>query len=158
MLVSLYLSILFILCGVCLLILGLAGRIRFSRLFPELLPEFFQLEYVDFVTLLTSYYNSVFILGIPLFCLGITISYGLGAFIINILIWFGFLIYTDITYRKVQKILKSKDLKLKTLHRRFKNKEFYQLEKQINELKIRCRKPREINRDLDYRHERKKVA
>ena len=158
MLVSLYLSILFILCGVCLLILGLAGRIRFSRLFPELLPEFLQFDYVDFVTQLTSYYNSVFILGIPLFCLGITITFGWDAFIINILIWFGFLIYTDITYRKVQKILKSKDLKLKTLHRRFNNKEFYQLEKHINELKIRFRKPREINRDLDYRHERKKVA
>jgi hypothetical protein len=158
MLISLYFSILFILCGICLLILGIAGRIRFSRLFPELLPEFFPFEYVDFVTQLTSYYNSVFILGIPLFCLGITISYGWGAFITNILIWFGFLIYTDITYRKVQKILKSKDLKLKTLHRRFKNKEFYQLEKQINDLKIHYRRPSEINREKGYRHERKKVA
>jgi hypothetical protein len=158
MLISLYLSILFILCGVCLLILGLAGRIRFSRLFPELLPEFFQLEYVDFVTLLTSYYNSVFILGIPLFCLGITITYGWDAFIINILIWIGFLIYTDITYRRVQKILKSKGLKLKTFHRRIKDKEFYQLERQINELKIPYRKPHEMNRDRDYRQAQKKVA
>ncbi len=158
MTLTLYFSLFFFMCGLCLLFLGIIRRIRFIRIFSELIPEFNQYEYIDLVLLLISYYNSVILLGIPLFCLGVTITYGLNAFIINLVIWIGFLICSAISYGKVQMNLKSKGLELNTLHKRRKDKELYTVEKQFAEIKSFNKNRQRINKDRDYKQIRKKVA
>jgi hypothetical protein len=126
---------------------------------PELIPEFNQYEYIDLVPLLVSYYNSVILLGIPLFCLGVTISHGWNEFIVNAIIWIGFLLYSNFYFRRVQENLKSNGLELKTLFERFKNKKFYESERQIAEIKTLYREPRKTNENRSYnRQSRKKVA
>lgn len=132
----LLLSIYFFLCGFGLMILGVVGRIRISRLSSELVPEFEKFEYIDLGPLLISYYNSVIIAGIPLFCLGITLIKSWDAFIINLIIWIGFLIYTDFTYRKVKKILKPKGMTLKTLYSRIKDGQIFKLEAALKNQKF----------------------
>jgi len=140
------------------MLLGIIRRIRFSRIFSELIPEFNNYEKIDLVLLLISYYNSVIILGVPLFCLGVTITYGLNAFIINLIIWTGFCIYSAISFREVQMNLKSKGLALNMLHKRLKDREFYALEKEIAEIRSLNKKNDMIDKDQDYRKLRKKVA
>ena len=158
MTITLFFSFFFCLCGLCLMLLGIIRRIRFSRLFSELIPEFNNYEKIDLVLFLISYYNSVIILGVPLFCLGVTITHGLNAFIVNLIIWAVFFIYSAISFRKVQMNLKSKDLDLNTLYKRMKDREFYAVEKEIAEIKALNRKSGMIDQDRNYRQARKKVA
>jgi hypothetical protein len=133
------------------MILGIAGRIRISRLSSDLVPEFEKFEYIDLSPLLISYYNSVIISGIPLFCLGITLIKSWDAFIINLIIWIAFLIYTDITYRKVKKILKPKGISLKVLYNRMKDGEIFKLERAMTNQKFRddetCQKLEDDDQD-----------
>jgi len=151
----LLLSIYFFLCGFGLMILGIAGRIRISRLSSDLVPEFEKFEYIDLLPLLISYYNGVIISGIPLFCLGITLIKSWDAFIINLIIWITFLIYTDITYRKVKKILKPKGISLKALYNRMKDGEIFKLESAMTNKKFRdeanFQKLKDDNRDNQKR-------
>lgn len=158
MTITLFFSFFFSLCGLCLMLLGIIRRIRFSRIFSELIPEFNNYEKIDLVLLLISYYNSVIILGVPLFCLGVTITYGLNAFIVNLIIWTVFFIYSAISFRKVQMNLKSKGLDLNTLHKRMKDRDFYAVEKEIAEIKVLHRKNGMIDQNRNYRKVRKKVA
>jgi hypothetical protein len=140
------------------MLLGTLRRIRFARIFSELIPEFNNYEKIDLVLLLISYYNSAIILGVPLFCLGITITHSLNAFIINLIIWAAFFIYSAVSYRRVQINLKSKGIELNTLHKRVKDKEFYAIEKKIAEIRSLNRKNGAADQDRDYRQVRKKVA
>jgi hypothetical protein len=114
---------------------GIIARFRISHIFPELLPEINKYEYFDIVPLLISYYNSVFVSGIPLFCLGITINNGWDLFIINAVVWIGFLFVTNICYLKLQNKLKSKGLELKILIERLKDKKNYKFESKLIEIK-----------------------
>ena len=158
MTIILFFSLFFILCGLCLMLLGTIRRIRFARIFSELIPEFNNYEKIDLVLLLISYYNSAIILGVPLFCLGVTITHSLNAFIINLIIWTAFFIYSAVSYRRVQINLKSKGLELNTLHQRMKDKEFYAIEKKIAEIRSLNRINGAIDQNRDYRQVRKKVA
>ena len=158
MTIILFFSFFFSLCGLCLILLGTIRRIRFARIFSELIPEFNNYEKIDLVLLVISFYNSVIILGVPLFCLGVTITHSLNAFIINLFIWTAFCIYSAVSYRRVQINLKSKGLELKTLHKRIKDKDFYAVEKEIAEIRSLNRKNGVLDQDRDYRHVSKKVA
>ena len=153
-----FFSFFFFLCGLCLMLLGTIRRIRFARIFSELIPEFNNYEKIDLVLLLISYYNSALILGVPLFCLGVTITHSLNAFIINLIIWAAFFIYSAVSYRRVQINLKSKGLELNTLHKRMKDKEFYAIEKEIAEIRSLNRINGTLDQDRDYRQVRRKVA
>ena len=143
----LFLSIYIFLCGLGLMTLGIVGRIRISQLFPELVPEFAKYEYIDLVPLLILFYNSVIILAVPLVCLSITIIRSWNAFIINFIIWIGFLTYTDYLLKKLRKTLKTKGLKLRTLHNRIKDRETFQLENEFINTIFRDAKIHQTNKD-----------
>ena len=158
MLIILYFSLFFFLCGISLMLIGIIRRIKFNRDLIDLIPEYDHFEQIELVFLLNSYYNSTILLGIPLFCLGITITHSLKAFIINLIVWVAFLIFSDVSYRKLQKLLKSKALNLKTLLWRMKYKRIYKYENQTFELKSYTDTPFRLKNDRDYKQSRRKVA
>jgi hypothetical protein len=152
-----YFSIIFFCSGSLILIQGIISRIRISHIFSELVPEINKYEYFDIVPLLISYYNSIFVLGIPLFCMGITINNGWDLFIINAVVWIGSLLFANICYLRLQNKLKSKGLELKLLIERLKNRKHYKFESQLIAIKA-VYSNRRIFGERKYGQNRTKVA